>query len=122
MLKYFLTATVSLFLLSLIFPNITYSNFIVLAVAGLALMFAQSILRPALHILLLPITIITLGLFSGAANVIVLWLVTAAVPGFHIDPMTIAGLRLSYFFSLVVVSFGLGLFSGCISFILNKIT
>jgi len=122
MLKHLITATLSLFLISALLPNVTYSSWQILAIAGIVLTFSQIILKPILKLLLLPITIITLGLFSGAVNVILLWLVTAVVPGFHIDPMTISGMRLSFFFSLVVVSFGLGILTGIISFILNKVT
>lgn len=104
-----ISAIVSLYILSLFLPNISYQNWVILIIAGVTLTLVQVIVKPILKLLLLPITIITLGLFSGVINVVVLWLVMALVPGFHIDPMSVFGLQLSYFFTLVVVSFLLSL-------------
>lgn len=119
MWKRFVASILSLFLLSSVLPNITYNSWVVLVIAGVCVTFAQTILQPILKILLLPITIITLGIFNGAINVVLLWAVTAVVPGFHIDPMRVLDSRLSFFFSLVVVSFLLSLVQSLIIWLIN---
>lgn len=108
MIKNFAASIASIFLLSLFLPNVTYNSLVILIIAGLVLSLTQSFLRPILKVLLLPVTVITLGLFSGLVNVILLWLVVALVPGFHIDPMTVSGMKFTYFFTLIIVSFLLG--------------
>lgn len=44
-----------------------------------------AIIRPVLRILTLPITILTLGLFSFVLNALLFWAMTLLVPGFHIS-------------------------------------
>jgi putative membrane protein len=43
------------------------------------------IIRPVLTLLTLPITIITLGLFSFILNALLFWAMTLIVPGFVVD-------------------------------------
>src|SRR3989344_2171514 len=43
------------------------------------------VIRPTLALLTLPITIITLGLFSLVLNALLFWLMEAIVPGFTVD-------------------------------------
>lgn len=121
MLKRLFASLISLWLLSLLLPNVTYSSWVVLGLAGVAITLTQTILQPVLKILLLPITIITLGMFNSVINVVLLWLVTAVVPGFHIDPLQIWETRLSFFFSLIVVSFGLSLVQTIIIWIISAL-
>lgn len=42
------------------------------------------VIRPVLSILTLPITIITLGIFSFILNALLFWAMTLIVPGFHV--------------------------------------
>ncbi len=60
--------------------------------AALVLGLINAFLRPLLKILSLPITILTLGLFSIVINALLLWLVSSLVPGFGIDTFWIAAL------------------------------
>lgn len=105
LLKPFIIAIIALWILDFLFPNITISSWVVLVAAGLVLGIIQLIIRPALSILLLPFTIISFGLFSTILNVALLWLITAVVPGFHIDPLSINGYRLNYYVTLALFSF-----------------
>jgi len=105
MLKPFIISAVSLWLVSLLLPGLSFNSLWALGVAAIVLTGVQNVLKPVLSLLLLPITIITLGFFSTFLNVALLWLVTAIVPGFHIDPMTILDTYLSQWVSLIAVSF-----------------
>jgi putative membrane protein len=42
------------------------------------------VIRPVLSLLTLPVTILTLGLFSLVMNALLFWMLTALVPGFHV--------------------------------------
>lgn len=42
------------------------------------------VIKPVLHILALPITILTFGLFALVINALLFWLVAAIVPGFSV--------------------------------------
>ncbi len=44
----------------------------------------STVVRPVLQLLTLPITIITLGLFSFILNAVLFWAVAYIVPGFHV--------------------------------------
>jgi putative membrane protein len=43
------------------------------------------VVRPVLQILTLPITVITLGIFSFILNALLFWAMTLVVPGFHVS-------------------------------------
>ncbi len=53
--------------------------------ASLALGLVNTIVRPIVRILTFPITILTLGLFGWVINALMLWLVSAIVPGFVVS-------------------------------------
>lgn len=105
LLKPLIVAIITLFILDLIFPNVSFSNWVVIIIAGIVLTLVQSIVKPVLSLLLLPLNVITFGLFATILNIALLWAITAVVPGFHIDPVTILGYRLNYFMTLVLFSF-----------------
>jgi putative membrane protein len=46
---------------------------------------ANALVRPILFLLTLPLTILTLGLFTFIINAIVFWLVAYVTPGFRVD-------------------------------------
>ena len=54
----------------------------VIAVAVLSVV--NAVIRPIVKLLALPITCLTLGLFSFVINACMFWLVFALVPGFHV--------------------------------------
>lgn len=59
-------------------------GFTTFALSTVAASIGNHFIRPLLNILLLPINLITLGAFRWVTNVIMLYLVTLIVPGFHI--------------------------------------
>lgn len=52
--------------------------------ASLVLGLVNLVIRPIVRLLALPITLLTLGLFGWVINALMLWLVSAIVPGFVI--------------------------------------
>jgi len=109
LLKPFIVCGLSLWLTSFLLPGVSFFTWWALAITAIVLTLVQKIIRPVLGLLFLPITIVTLGLFSSFLNLFLLWLVTAIVPGFHIDPMTIFGFGFNQLTSLVLVSFVISL-------------
>lgn len=100
-----INAILSIALLAWIFPSVNYGNYTTLAIAGLVLALLQTIVRPVLKLLFLPVNIITLGLFSWIINVFVVWLVTIIVPGFDIQPTIFLGIQLGEFGTFILVTF-----------------
>ncbi len=68
-----------------------------LVMAALLLGVCNAVVRPLLILLTLPATMLSLGLFLLVINAIVLWLVSALLPGF-----TIAGFWSAFFGAIVV--------------------
>lgn len=57
---------------------------LVLAAAALVLGLVNALVRPALVVLTLPLTVLTLGLFYVVVNGFAFWLAAAVVPGFSV--------------------------------------
>jgi putative membrane protein len=99
-LKHFIINTVSLYLVSvvvsgIVFADGTYS----IVLAGIGLTLTTLIIRPIINILLLPLNLITFGLFRWAGFTVCLYLVTLVVPGFKILDFTFKGFS-SYWFTI----------------------
>lgn len=54
-------------------------------IAALVLALVNTLIRPVLLILTLPVTVLSLGLFIFIINGFSFWLVAQFVPGFHVD-------------------------------------
>jgi putative membrane protein len=104
MLRPLLRTAIALGILAWVFPTVSISNWVTLLFASIVLTFLQGVVRPLLHILLIPINFVTLGFASTLLNVGLLWLATYLVPGFHIEPMFLFGVYVNEFFSLLLVS------------------
>lgn len=97
--------TLSLWVASVLFPaGIAFEGPDALAVAGLLLGIANTLVKPLLVIVTLPITVLTLGLFIPIVNALVLLLIAWLVPGFAIGGFW-AGVGIALFVS--VFSFAL---------------
>lgn len=66
-------------------PGIAVANFTTAVVVALVWGLVGLTVRPLLGLLTLPITILTLGLFSFVLNALLFWLVAAFVPGFTVE-------------------------------------
>lgn len=65
--------------------------------AGLALGLASFTIKPIVKILLLPITLATMGVFSFLSSVVTLYIVDYALPKFSVEGFHFPGLNSTYF-------------------------
>jgi len=65
--------------------GVTAHNLGTLVIAALVFGIVNAIVRPILTLLSIPLIVVTLGLFLFVVNALLLWLVGAIVPGFHVD-------------------------------------
>lgn len=102
--KHFITETISLYFVSVAVSGIVFENgFYTLFFAGFALMILSAIIKPVINILLLPLNLVTFGLFKWIGVVIILYLVTLVVPGFEIGQFHFLGYN-SYWIDLPEIS------------------
>ncbi len=104
-LAFWFVNALALWVADYLFASVTFDQLSTVIVSGLIFGIAQTVLKPVLVILTLPITAITLGLFLLVINAAILMLVAWLVPGFNI-----AGFQ---------PAIGVGLFISIFSFILN---
>ena len=67
-----------------------------LLLAALTLAAVNLFVRPVINLLLLPIHLVTLGLFRWVSNLVTLYLVTFLFPAIQIHAFTFPGLNLRY--------------------------
>lgn len=77
---------VAILIISYLFPKMIWvDGFLAALVAAFLLGIVNTILRPILVLLTLPLTMVTLGLFLLVINGLMLWFVSALVRGFHVS-------------------------------------
>ena len=77
---------VAILIISYLFPKMIWvEGFLAALVAAFLLGIVNTIIKPILVLLTLPLTILTLGLFLLVINGLMLWLVSALVRGFHVS-------------------------------------
>lgn len=91
--------------LAWLLPTVNILNWVTLLIASIVITILFSLVRPILNILLLPINIVTLGLFSTIINTGLLYAAMYLVPGFRIEPMLVFGVYFNQFFSIMLISF-----------------
>ncbi len=77
--------TLAVAIASSIVPGIHYARFLDLLVASLLLGVLNSVLKPILMLVALPLLVFTLGLFMFVINALLLFLVGSIVKGFHVN-------------------------------------
>ncbi|MBI1283138.1 MAG: phage holin family protein [Thiobacillus sp.] len=75
---------VALLAVTYLLPSIQVSGFGAALLAALVLGFINTLVRPVLAILTLPITLLTLGVFYLVLNGLLFWLASALIPGFNV--------------------------------------
>lgn len=75
---------VALLAVTWLLPSIQLSGFGSALVAALGLGFINTLVRPVLALLTLPLTVLTLGIFYLVLNGLLFWLAAAVLPGFHV--------------------------------------
>ena len=85
LLLVWLINAVALFFLPYVLPFVHVDGFVPALVAALILGLINTLIRPVLVLLTLPVTILTLGLFIFVINGLLFWLVGSWVQGFRVD-------------------------------------
>jgi putative membrane protein len=75
---------IALLAVTWLLPSIKVSGFGAALIAALVLGFINTLVRPVLALLTLPITVLTLGIFYLVLNGLLFWLASALLPGFHV--------------------------------------
>lgn len=88
MLEFFAHLVVTALLLLLVanfVKGIKIEGFAAALIGALVLGIVNALVRPLFVLLTLPLTILTLGLFLLVVNALMLWLMSAVVPGIRIE-------------------------------------
>ena len=75
---------VALLAVTWLLPSIQVTGFGAALVAALGLGFINTLVRPVLALLTLPLAVLTLGLFYLVLNGLLFWLASALLPGFYV--------------------------------------
>lgn len=114
-----------------ILPGLTYQGgFRTLVLGALVFMVINSTVVPLLKVMLLPLNLLTFGIFTWVVNVIALYLLTILVPQFKLIPYTFTGLGISGFVIpsirldilqvAIVASFLVGIISHFLQWIIKR--
>ncbi|WP_269498766.1 phage holin family protein [Castellaniella sp. S9] len=76
---------VALLVVAYILPGITVASFGSALIAALVLGLLNTLVKPVLILLTLPITVVTLGLFLLVLNALVFWFAGSILKGFQVD-------------------------------------
>lgn len=91
-LRHFVIDTVSIFLVSSIATGLVFQKGLeTLLLTGLGLTVASLVAKPVVNILLLPVNLLTFGLFRWVSAVVVLYIVAMVVPGFSVTGFNFGG-------------------------------
>ena len=83
LLRWFVTG-LAILLTGYLVPGVVVTSTGALIMGALVLGLVNTVIRPVLIVLTLPITVLTLGLFLLVLNAFSLWLATLIVPGFEV--------------------------------------
>jgi putative membrane protein len=77
---------VAILLIGYLLPRVVTAEGVMAALAAaFVLGLVNAVVRPLFVLLTLPVTVVTLGAFLLVINGLLLWMVTALVPGFHVN-------------------------------------
>jgi putative membrane protein len=68
-----------------IYPGVQVQDWLSAGIAALVLGLVNTLVKPVLVLLTLPVTILTLGLFLVVLNALLFWGVSEVVTGFHVN-------------------------------------
>jgi putative membrane protein len=84
-LIHWLVVMIALAVTAWLLPGVNVQSFVALALGGLVLGLVNALVRPVLHVLSLPITLLTLGLFIFVVNGVAFGLAAFLTPGFTVS-------------------------------------
>lgn len=76
---------ISLLAVAYLMPSVVVSSFTTALVAALILGLVNTVIRPVLVLLTLPVTLLTLGLFIFVINGLLFWFVGSFIEGFTVQ-------------------------------------
>lgn len=79
-----LVTALSLLVVDLVVPGVDLDTFAAALIAAVSIAVVNTLIRPIISLLSLPLTLVTFGLFSFVVNGICFWLAAAFVPGFDV--------------------------------------
>lgn len=129
-IRHYVIDTFSLFVVSRIAQGMVFAKgWEDLFLAGVGLTIVSLLAKPVIGILLLPINLLTFGLFRWVSSAITLYIVTLIVPGFSILGFNFVGFSTKWFdipavsftgiLAFVAFSFVLSFFSSIIYWIIK---
>jgi putative membrane protein len=80
-----LVNTLALLAIPYVIPGVKVDTFFAALIAALALGLINTLIRPLLILLTLPVTLLTVGLFIFVINGLLFWWVGSFVDGFHVS-------------------------------------
>ena len=75
----------ALLLVAYLYPGVTISSFGSAMIAAFVLGLFNTLLRPILVLLTLPVTVVTLGLFLFVINALMFYFAASLLDGFHVN-------------------------------------
>lgn len=81
----FLLNVLILLIISELLSGVLVDNLFYATIAVVVISVLNTFIRPVLHILFLPVTIITLGFFSFVINALLFWLAATLLDGFAVQ-------------------------------------
>ncbi|MEO5772467.1 MAG: phage holin family protein [Burkholderiaceae bacterium] len=75
----------ALLLVAYLYPGVTVKSFSAAMIAALVLGLLNTIVRPLLVMLTLPVTLLTLGLFLFVINALMFWAAAGVIDGFNVN-------------------------------------
>ena len=84
-LSKWLLSAAALLLVAYIYPGVAVKSFGAALVAAFVLGLLNTVVRPVLVVLTLPVTLVTLGLFMFVINALMFWAAASLLDGFHVN-------------------------------------
>jgi len=79
-----LLAACALLLVAYLYPGVQIQSFTSALIAAAVIGLFNTLLRPVLVVLTLPVTVLTLGLFLFVINALMFWAASGVLPGFFV--------------------------------------
>ena len=80
----------ALLLVARLYPGVLVTNFTSALIAAFVLGLLNTLLRPILVLLTLPVTVLSLGLFLFVINALMFWAASSVLSGFNVTGFTAA--------------------------------
>lgn len=80
-----IVSTIAIIVTAYFLPGVHVSSLVAALVTAVILGIVNAVIKPLLILFTLPLTIVTLGLFTFVINALMILLVSAIVPGFKVD-------------------------------------